>query len=71
MLTEIDQNFKFWVQILDQVSILLIIIVKNTIDFRRQNLTSVDVKFYRRQILTANVDPRTVRVKQFMMAVDP
>ena len=35
--------------------------------FSRQNLTSTD----RRQILTSKIDPRTVRVKLFKMAVDP
>ena len=36
------------------------------IDLRRQNLTSADVIF----ILTSKVDPRPVKVKIFLMAVD-
>ena len=35
------------------------------IDFSRQNLTSVDVRFSRL------VHPRTVRVKVFLLTVDP
>ena len=42
------------------------------IDFSRQNLTSVDESdVCRRQIVTTKVDPRTVRVNIFIMAVDP
>ena len=37
--------------------------------FSRQNLTESDV--YRRQILTTKVYPRSVRIKNFIMAVDP
>ena len=50
------------------------------IDFGRQNMTSVRIwssenwsseyDVCRRQILTTKVDPRTVRVKLFLMAVD-
>ena len=40
------------------------------INFRRQN-PSVESDVCRRQILTSKVDPRTVRVKLFIMAVDP
>ena len=36
------------------------------IDFSRQNLTSADVRFWR-----LYVNPRTVRVNIFIMAVDP
>ena len=41
------------------------------IDFKRQNLTILTSKVCRRQILTSKVDPRTVRVNKFLMAVDP
>ena len=43
------------------------------IDFSRQNLTSGDVRFdiCRRQVLTTKVYPRTVRVKIFLMVLDP
>ena len=41
------------------------------IDFRRQNLTTLDVYFRRRQILASKVDPRTVKVILFLVAVDP
>ena len=36
-----------------------------SIDFRRQNLTSMDV-VYRRQILTSTVGPRTERVNKII-----
>ena len=35
------------------------------IDFRRQNPTYVDVNF------TAKIDPHTMRIKLFIMVVDP
>ena len=42
------------------------------IDLSRQNLTSTaESDVCRRQILTTKVDPCTVRVKQFVMIVDP
>ena len=31
----------------------------------------IESDVYRRQILTTKVDPRTIRVKIFLMAVDP
>ena len=37
------------------------------IDFSRQNMTSTDVRFWR----LFKVDPRTVRVKIFLMVIDP
>ena len=39
--------------------------------FIRQNLTSIDVRFYRRQILTYTDGPRTERVNIYIEAVDP
>ena len=45
------------------------------IDFSCQNLTSVDVRFWRlksrRQIHTTKVNPRTVTINIFLMSVDP
>ena len=34
-------------------------------------LTESESDVYRRQILTSEVDPRTIRVQIFLMAVDP
>ena len=39
------------------------------IDFGRENLTSVDVIFWPH--LTSKVDPRTERIKIFIVAADP
>ena len=48
-------------------SILLFNPYSAGIDFSRQILTGID---FSRQILATKVDPRTVRVKTFLMTVD-
>ena len=45
---------------------MMLTLTARGVDFGRQNQTSV-----RRQILTSKVNPHTVRVKIFIMVVDP
>ena len=46
-------------------------IVANNIYINNINPYSAGIDFSRRQILTTKVNPRTVRIKIFLMAVDP